>query len=656
MIESTTETQALPAYVTRRMQERPTDDAGQRSRHVGLRQDLPWEKRKVKGTRSGAQKTARVSEEETALALQSASAADLGLDLEEQKRLVDHYERTIQSIKEGEIVKGRILSVSKDEVIVDVGFKSEGVIPRSEFPMEGIAPGDPVEVFLEAVEDQNGQLVLSKQKADFMRVWDRIKEAHEERHLVRGRLVRRIKGGVVVDLFGAEAFLPGSQIALRQVSDFDNLLGTEMEFKIIKLNKNRRNIVVSRRVVLEEERNKLRDRLLEEIEVGQVREGIVKNVTDFGVFVDLGGVDGLLHITDMSWGRIVHPNEITKVGETIHVKVLDYNPETTRISLGLKQLEPYPWENIEARYPLGSRVKGRIVSVTDYGAFIELEKGIEGLIHVSEMSWTQHVKHPSKLVKPGDEIEAVVLNIDKENEKISLGIKQLEPDPWSVVDINFPVGNEVEGKVRNLTAFGAFVELDEGIDGLVHISDMSWTKRLQHPNEMVKKGDSLKVKILSIDKENRRISLGIKQLVEDPWPTFPMIYPVGSDRDKVPVTRLLDRGLVVEIDPGVEAFVPIQFLGVPDLKKPDEAFKDGDSLPVRLIEVDKTARKIVASVTDYMKAREASELSQYLAAHPVSTVKLADAADAKKKRRKKGDETDGEGTDAAVSGEPDSDI
>lgn len=660
MIESNTEAQTLPTYVTRRMQERPTDESGQHARHVGLRQDVPWEKRPVKGTRAGAQKSARPSEADTEAALLSASARELGFDPEEQKRLVDLYDRTIQSIKEGEIVKGRILSVSKDEVIVDVGFKSEGVINRSEFPSEGLQPGDPVEVFLEAVEDQNGQLVLSKQKADFMRVWDRIKEAHEERQLVRGRLVRRIKGGVVVDLFGAEAFLPGSQIALRQVSDFDNLLGTEMEFKIIKLNKNRRNIVVSRRVVLEEERNKLRDRLLEEIEVGQVREGIVKNVTDFGVFVDLGGVDGLLHITDMSWGRIVHPNEITKVGETIHVKVLDYNPETTRISLGLKQLEPYPWENIEARYPIGSRVKGRIVSVTDYGAFIELEKGIEGLIHVSEMSWTQHVKHPSKLVKPSDEIEAVVLNIDKENEKISLGIKQLEPDPWSVVDINFPVGNEVEGKVRNLTAFGAFVELDEGIDGLVHISDMSWTKRLQHPNEMVKKGDTVRVKILSIDKENRRISLGVKQLVEDPWPMFPTIYPVGSDRSSVPVTRLLDRGLVVEIDPGVEAFVPIQFLGLPDLKKPEEAFKEGDSVPVRLIEVDKTARKIVGSVNDYMKAREDSELKQYLAAHPITTVKLADAADGKKKtRKKKDDETDG--AEAAPeagsdSGEPDSDI
>jgi small subunit ribosomal protein S1 len=339
------------------------------------------------------------------------------------------------------------------------------------------------------------------------------------------------------------------------------------------------------------------------------------------------------------------------VGETIQVKVLDYNPETTRISLGLKQLESYPWENIEDRYAIGSRVNGRIVSVTDYGAFIELEKGIEGLIHVSEMSWTQHVKHPSKVVKPGDEVEAVVLSIDRENEKISLGIKQLEPDPWSVVDINFPVGNEVDGKVRNLTAFGAFVELGEGIDGLVHISDMSWTKRLQHPNEMVKKGDTVSVRILAIDKENRRISLGMKQLQEDPWPSFPMIYPVGMDREDVPITRLMERGVVVEIDKDVEAFIPIQYLGVPDLKKPEDAFKVGDAVPVRIIEVDKNTRKLVASVSEYLKAREDDGLQKYLTAHPVATVTLGEAADGKKKKKKKKDDGSEEGDGAAGSDE-----
>lgn len=633
MTQSTTTdpaTQEWPEIITRRQQERPDDSVRDQKKIVGITEGLPWEPRRVKGTRESSTSAPQISNEAVQKALDDVSKIEQEYDPDELKRMEELYDRTIQAIKEGEIVKGKVLSVTDDDVVVDVGFKSEGVISRSEFPADAnIEPGSEIEVFLESMEDQQGQLVLSKQKADFMRVWDRIKEASEDKQLVRGRLVRRIKGGVVVDLFGAEAFLPGSQIALRQIADFDDLLGTEMEFKIIKLNKNRRNIVVSRRVVLEEERNRLRDSLLKEIEVGQVREGVVKNVTDFGVFVDLGGVDGLLHITDMSWGRIVHPSEITKVGETIHVKVLDYNAETTRISLGLKQLEPYPWENIEERFPVGARINGKIVSVTDYGAFIRLEKGIEGLIHVSEMSWTQHVKHPSKVVKPGDMVDAVVLSIDAKNEKISLGIKQLQPDPWSVVDINFPIHTEVDGKVRNLTAFGAFVELDDGIDGLVHISDMSWTERLQHPNEVVKKGDSVKVRVLAIDKDNRRISLGMKQLEEDPWPSFPTIYPVGTDREDVPVIRLMDRGLVVVIDPKIEAFVPINALGVPGLKKPEDAFKVGDKLPIRIVEVDKSARKIVVSVSDYLKAREDDELKEYLSAHPVTTVKLGDVVEGK---------------------------
>lgn len=624
------ESQEWPEIITRRQQERPDDTVRDPSKLVNTTKGLAWEPRRVKGTKSRAGLAPRISEEDVTQALDDASKMEMEYDPEELKRMEELYDRTIQAIKEGEIIKGTVLAITDDDVIVDVGFKSEGVISRSEFPADAnIQPGSEVEVFLESMEDQKGQLVLSKQKADFMRVWDRIKEASEEKQLVRGRLVRRIKGGVVVDLFGAEAFLPGSQIALRQIADFDDLLGTEMEFKIIKLNKNRRNIVVSRRVVLEDERNRMRDTLLKEIEVGQVREGVVKNVTDFGVFVDLGGVDGLLHITDMSWGRIVHPSEITSVGSTINVKVLDFNPETTRISLGLKQLEPYPWENIEERYPIGARINGKIVSVTDYGAFIRLEKGIEGLIHVSEMSWTQHVKHPSKVVKPGDVVEAVVLSIDAKNEKISLGIKQLQPDPWSVVDINFPIHTEVEGKVRNLTAFGAFVELDDGIDGLVHISDMSWTERLQHPNEVVKKGDTVKVRVLAIDKDSRRISLGMKQLEEDPWPSFTAIYPVGMDKEEAQIVRLMDRGLVVTIDPKIEAFVPINSLGVPGLKKPEEAFKVGEKLPVRIVEVDKSARKIVVSVSDYLKAKEDDELKQYLSDHPITTIKLADVVEGK---------------------------
>jgi small subunit ribosomal protein S1 len=385
--------------------------------------------------------------------------------------MVAMYDATIQDIKEGEIVQGRIIGVNMDDVIVDVGFKSEGIISMAEFSGEpNVAVGNDIEVFLETFEDSNGQLLLSKQKADFMRVWDKIRDIHDAGDTVEGRIARRIKGGVVVDIMGVDAFLPGSQVSLRQVPDFDALIGEKIEVKIIKLNKSRRNIVVSRRVVLEEERERMRATLLNEIEVGQIRQGVVKNITDFGVFIDLGGVDGLLHITDMSWGRIRHPSEMVSLGEKIDVKILDYDDQTSRISLGLKQMTPYPWENIEQKYPIGKKVTGTVVSITDYGAFVELEKGIEGLIHISEMSWTQHIKHPSKIMSVGDQVDAIVLSVDKDNEKISLGIKQMEPDPWTTIEEKYPPGKTVEGRVRNLTAFGAFVELEEGIDGLVRRS------------------------------------------------------------------------------------------------------------------------------------------------------------------------------------------
>jgi len=533
----------------------------------------------------------------------------------EYNEMLAMYEETISDIKEGEIVQGTVLGVTRDDIIVDVGFKSEGIIPIHEFtpPIE-VKVGDPIEVYLEAIEDQHGQLILSKQKADFLRVWDNIREAHEAGELVRGKLVRRIKGGMVVDLFGVDAFLPGSQIALRQVPNFDDLIGEIMELKIIKLNKNRRNIVVSRRVVLEEEREHLRQKLIKEIEVNQVREGTVKNITDFGVFIDLGGVDGLLHITDMSWGRVSHPSEMVNLGDKINVKILDFDKDTGRISLGLKQLTPYPWENIEEKYPIGKKVDGRVVSLTDYGAFVELEKGIEGLIHISEMSWTQHVKHPSKLMNVGDKIEAVVLSVDKDNEKISLGIKQMEPDPWETMDQKYPAGARVSGKVRNLTTFGAFIELEEGIDGLVHISDMSWTKRIQHPSEVMKKSDEVEVVVLRVDKDNRRISLGFKQLEEDPWPQLSKNYAVGAEA-LGQIIRILDRGVIVELPGGVEGFVPTNQLGKQDLEKPSDSFDIGDELPLQVIEFDQQARKIVLSVDAYYRKRERAELEQYLAKH-----------------------------------------
>src|SRR2546422_1360069 len=393
------------------------------------------------------------------------------------------YEDSLKDLEEGEIVRGRVLKIDDKEVTVDVGFKSEGVIPVEEFPdLEGVKVGDEIEVFLEKTENQDGLVVLSKQRADFVKVWDRVKTAADQGQLVEGRLVRKIKGGVVVDLYGVEAFLPGSQIALRKVQNVDSLIGQGMEFKIIKLNKRRRNIVVSRRAVLEQERDRMKSSILKDLAKDQIREGVVKNITDFGAFVDLGGIDGLLHITDMSWGRVGHPSELVKIGDRLKVKVLNFDPEKERISLGMKQLTPYPWEDVDKRYQVGQKVKGKVVSITDYGAFIELEKGVEGLIHVSEMSWTRHVRHPSKVVNIGDIIDAVVLQVDKANEKISLGLKQTEPDPWLTLDQKYPPRMRVKGKVRNLTNFGAFVELEEGIDGLVHVSDMSWTKRVAHPS------------------------------------------------------------------------------------------------------------------------------------------------------------------------------
>ncbi len=541
---------------------------------------------------------------------------------EEYEALMAMYDETLGDIKEGQIVSGKVMGVTRDNVIVDVGFKSEGVIALDEFPQPiNISVGDEVEVFLDAVEDQNGQLQLSKQKADFLRVWDNIREAYDQGAVVEGKLVKRIKGGMVVDLMGVDAFLPGSQIALRQVPDFDSLIGQSMAMKIIKLNKSRRNIVVSRRVVLEEEREKLRTKLLAEIEVGQEREGVVKNITDFGVFIDLGGVDGLLHITDMSWGRIRHPSEMVAIGDTITIKILDYDEKTSRISLGLKQLTPYPWDDIEEKYPVESRVKGKIVSITDYGAFVELEKGVEGLIHVSEMSWRQHVRHPSKFVQIGDNVEAVVLNVDKEHQKISLGIKQLEPDPWSTIEEKYELGSRHDGRVRNLTAFGAFVELEEGIDGLVHISDLSWTRRIQHPSEVLKKNDKVEVVVLAIDKENRKISLGHKQLIADPWPTFHERFRAGKEMEGK-IMRLLDRGVVVELEGEVEGFVPLNQLGKRDLDNPELAFGTGDVLNLKIIEFDPTNKRIVLSVDAFYRDREAAELEEFLAKHPTRTMKV----------------------------------
>jgi small subunit ribosomal protein S1 len=545
------------------------------------------------------------------------------LDLDQRAEMFGQYEESLRSISEGEIVRGTVLGIDEKEVLVDVGFKSEGVISLSEFAdPSSIKVGDILEVFLEKMENQDGLVVLSKQRADFVRVWDRVKEAHDTGQVVEGKLVRKIKGGVVVDLYGVEAFLPGSQIALRQVQNVDALLGQNVQVKIIKLNKRRRNIVVSRRAVLEEERDRMKSTILKDLAKDQIREGVVKNITDFGAFVDLGGIDGLLHITDMSWGRVSHPSEISKIGDKVRVKVLNFDPEKERISLGLKQLEPYPWEGVENKYKVGDRINGKVVSITDYGAFIELEKGVEGLIHVSEMSWTRHVRHPSKVVNIGDIIEAVVLKVDKANEKISLGLKQVEPDPWLTLDEKYPAGMRVRGKVRNLTNFGAFVELEEGIDGLVHVSDMSWTKRVAHPNEVLKKGDTVEVVILSIDKEHRRISLGLKQVSEDPWPYLADRFPSGMELAGA-VNRLFDRGAIVDVGEGIEGFVPISQLGLEDLKRPNDAFEVGEELMMKVTRVDVANHRLILSVKTWLSEQDDIALAEWTSRRNSVRAKIA---------------------------------
>ena len=529
--------------------------------------------------------------------------------------LMSLYEDTMTNIQQGEIVEGTVLTIDDNTVVIDIGFKSEGSVPLEEFgTIDDIEVGQVVEVFLETVEDQEGQIVLSKTKADFMRVWDRIKEAHDNEQMVEGRLVRRIKGGIVVDLFGVDAFLPGSQIDIKQVKNFDQFIGEVFPFRIIKLNKNRRNIVVSRRVVLEEERARLRKQILQTLEVGQVRTGSVKNITDFGGFIDLGGLDGLLHITDISWGRIGHPSEILTIGDEVEVKVLNYDQERERISLGMKQLQPHPWENVEGRYPKDERVQGKVVSITDYGAFVELEEGVEGLVHISEMSWTQHIRHPSKVLSIGDEVTVVILKVDKDDQKISLGLKQVTPDPWLSLDDKYPTSTRLMGTVRNLTNFGAFVEIEEGIDGLVHISDMSWTKLIRHPNEVVKKGQEIEVIVLGIDKDRRRISLGHKQTIDNPWPELAVKFSVGTQSTGT-VSRVLERGVVIDLEGDVEGFIPASQLGVPSLKKPEEHFGEGEEVPAKVVEFDEDQKKIVLSVQEYLRDAEQDEIDTYVEAH-----------------------------------------
>jgi small subunit ribosomal protein S1 len=501
------------------------------------------------------------------------------------------YDSTIRDIKEGQIVKSKIIEIRPKEIVVDLNYKSEGIIPIEEFPEPNkLKIGDEVEVLLESKENEDGRVVVSKQKADKLQGWERIISTYSEGDIIAGKPIRKVKGGLMVDI-GMEAFLPASLASLKTYTNLDGMLNQEIEFKIVKINKSRKNIVISRKDVLQQRLEESRQKLLKELEKGHIITGVVKNITDFGAFIDLGGMDGLLHITDMNWGRISHPSEMLAIGDKVEVMVLDFNKETSRVSLGLKQKTSNPWEEVGKKYPVGSKIKGKVVNIMPYGAFIELEKGIEGLIHISELSWSKRYSHPNELLAIGDVVEAVVLDVDKENQKISLGMKQLEADPWLGAEEKFPVGAKVKGKVRNLTDYGIFVELEEGIDGLIHISEMSWTKKISHPREILKKGQKIEAVVLALDSKNRKLSLGLKQLTSDPWPkiaqTYKEDYAITGK-----ITNVTNFGIFVELEKDLEGLIHISELEEKTLPELESKYKVGDEMQVRVIKLDGDQRKI----------------------------------------------------------------
>ena len=536
------------------------------------------------------------------------------------------YEESLKSIQEGEVVPGEIVQVDKEYVLVDIGYKSEGQISIHEFLDEqgqvSAKVGDKVEVLLERREDDEGVIRLSKEKAAKIKIWDQIKEIYESDGTVTGKIVSRVKGGLSVDI-GLQAFLPGSQVDLRPIRDMDSLVGTEHEFKIVKYNKRRGNIVLSRRAILEAERAALKEETLRIIAEGVVLKGVVKNITDYGLFIDLGGIDGLVHITDMSWGRVGHPSEMHRVGDEIDVKVLSFDPERERVSLGIKQLAPDPWSQVAENYPIGEKIAGRVVSLTDYGAFVEVEQGVEGLIHVSEMSWTRKIRHPSQILSVGDKVDAVVLNMDVSRKRISLGMKQVEPNPWDVIEEKYPVGTTIEGKIKNITDFGTFIGIDEGIDGLVHISDMSWIKRIKHPSEMYKKGQELRAVVLNIDKENERFSLGIKQLTPDPWDEIPIKYKPGT-RVTGTVTNITDFGLFIELEEGIEGLVHVSEISGDKRGNPLSRFQLDDVIQTKVINVSRREKKIGLSIRKLEQTSEKEIFKSYVNNRKEATSNLGD--------------------------------
>ncbi len=507
------------------------------------------------------------------------------------------YAESVKNFELDTILPGRVVNIVNDEVVIDVGYKSEGTVPLRDFDdPSGVDIGDTLEVLLEAAEDEAGTIVLSKNKADRIRGWERLVEAHSEGDVVRGKAIRKIKGGLLVDVGGVPVFLPASQVNIRRTGDIAENIGKELECKIIKIDEGRRNIVISRRKLLEEQRAVAKKKLLEEINVGDMRKGTVKNIADFGAFVDLGGIDGLLHITDMSWGRVSHPSEMLAIDDEVEVKIIGLDPERERIALGLKQKTESPWVNIEQKYPIGSRVKGEVVNIMTYGAFVKLEEGVEGLVHISEMSWTKRINHPSDVVAIGDVVEIVVLDINTDKQEISLGMKQTEVNPWTLVEEKYPPGTVIEGRVRNLTNYGAFIEIEEGIDGLLHVSDMSWTRKVNHPSEMVKRGEKVKSVILSVDQEKKRVALGLKQLYEDPWESdIPSRYK-EDDIVEGKVAKLASFGAFVELEKDLEGLLHVSEMSNKKVASPEEAVSVGQKIHVQVIKVDGENRKIGLSM------------------------------------------------------------
>ncbi len=537
---------------------------------------------------------------------------------QEHDAMLSMYEESFSNFKKGEIIEGTIVDISDKEVRVDIGFKSEGVIPISEFAYSGMPERNTVvKVFINEIENGEGKLLLSKKKADYNLNIERIKNSFADGSTINGVIRRRVKGGMIVDILGIEAFLPGSQMSLKPIPNLDQFIGKELSFKIVNVDEEHRNIILSRRQVLEEEAGEKRQELLGKLEVDSELDGEVKNITQYGAFIDLGGIDGLLHLTDMSWGKISHPSEMLQIGDKVKVKVINYDPETNKISLGLKQLVPHPWETIEIKYPEGTRITGKVVSVKSFGAFVEIEPGVEGLVHISEMSWTKKIADARKILKVGDTINAIVLELDKENKRISLGMKQMDANPWLTIEDRYPMGTVLTRKVKSLTAFGAFVEIEEGIDGLIHISDISWTKRIYHPREVYRKNQDVEAIILSIDRAQHRIALGVKQLVPDPWESLNSILPVNTEV-KGKISKLIPKGLLVDVPMGndiVEGFIPISHLALPKLEHSEDAFHVGEELPLKVIELDMENRRLILSVKAFFFSRDPKLQEEYIAIH-----------------------------------------